>query len=766
MPASTRGRLPSTPSGGRWLLAGVALLAAVGVAAALRLRPPAPLPADAHPGAFSAGRAVELLRALAPDGEPHPLGSPANARVRDRLVSELRRLGCAAEVQRSFACGRFGFCADVENVVARLEGQSPGKALLLMAHYDGAPAGPGVSDNLGSVAVLLEAARALNHGPPPARPVVLLFTDGEEGGLIGATAFASEHPWARDLAVVVNADTRGTSGPSVLFETIGEDGWLVRRVARALPHPIASSVFAAIYREMPMESDLSVFAASGASGLNLAYIHGAATYHTPLDDLRHVTPASLQHHGESVLSVARSLSSPGELPRATGDRVFFDLLGVLVVHWPQRATLPLAGLAALLWLAVAVRRRGETSLAGVALGLVAFLLAPAAAAAFAYALREGVAAAGAGEKLWLAHPLPARLSAWSAGLVAPLLAGAWSRRAGPGGLRAGIGAAWCGLALALAARLPGSSYLALLPALAFGLAGLPGALGRGAPSSSAWDLVPALAGAAVLLPLALIVEAAGGLLVAPAVAALVALAALPLAPLAASAPPAAARRWSVALGSAMAAAGVAAVALPAFTPESPEHVILMFRQDADSGRARWLVHAESGVLPPALRAVAGFGTRPVNPFDWAVVQPSFEAEASPVPAPGPELSILERRADRDLRRIRARVTSPRGGREVYLVFPPQARLAEVRIRGRRAQTPPAWLQAWFGGFQVYRCLTLPPDGVEVEFALAGTEPVEVEIVDQTPGLPPAGERLLSARPPEAATFQEGDATYFTRVVRL
>jgi hypothetical protein len=103
---------------------------------------------------------------------------------------------------------------------------------------------------------------------------------------------------------------------------------------------------------------------------------------------------------------------------------------------------------------------------------------------------------------------------------------------------------------------------------------------------------------------------------------------------------------------------------------------------------------------------------------------------------------------------------------VYLVFPAHAPVAEVRIQGTRAERGPMWLREGFGGFQMYRCLTLPPEGVEMQIRLAGHDPVDAEVVDQTPGLTPAGAALTSARPRTAATYQEGDATYFTRTFRL
>ena len=33
--------------------------------------------------------------------------------------------------------------------------------------------------------------------------MILLFTDGEEAGLLGAHAFVDEHPWAKDVALTL-----------------------------------------------------------------------------------------------------------------------------------------------------------------------------------------------------------------------------------------------------------------------------------------------------------------------------------------------------------------------------------------------------------------------------------------------------------------------------------------------------------------------------------------------------------------------------------
>jgi len=164
--------------------------AAAGVAAGGTLygAVPEPLPASAPTTDFSSARALEHVRIVA--RQPHPMGSPANAVVRDYLVSELRGLGLAPQVQKATAAyyplSGIIQAGTPENVLARLPGTDPGgKAFLLAAHYDSVPTGPGATDNGSSVATVLETLRALQAGPPLGNDVIVLFTDGEERGLLG-----------------------------------------------------------------------------------------------------------------------------------------------------------------------------------------------------------------------------------------------------------------------------------------------------------------------------------------------------------------------------------------------------------------------------------------------------------------------------------------------------------------------------------------------------------------------------------------------------
>src|ERR671938_1197368 len=165
---------------------------------ALPIGLPDPVPASAPPTTFSSARALAHVRAIAQ--RPHPMGSPANAAVRDYLVEELSALGLKPEVQKATAvncCSHSGaFDAGTpQKVLPRLDGTGKGgKAFLVVAHYDSVPTGPGASDDGAGVAAMLETIRALKAGPPLRHDVIFLFTDGEEMGWLGARAFAEQHP--------------------------------------------------------------------------------------------------------------------------------------------------------------------------------------------------------------------------------------------------------------------------------------------------------------------------------------------------------------------------------------------------------------------------------------------------------------------------------------------------------------------------------------------------------------------------------------------
>jgi Zn-dependent M28 family amino/carboxypeptidase len=231
------------------------------------------------------------------------MGSAESARVRETIVRQLEEIGLAAEIQSS----KLQKPPAPKNVLARIKGQGPSgkKTLMLCAHYDSAHEGPGASDDAAGVAVVIETLRALQAGPPLERDVIALLTDGEEMGLLGARLFVDQHPWAKDVGIVLNFDARGTSGPSIMFETSDGNGWLIRQYAQATAQPLCTSVSMDVYKKMPNNSDMTIFKNAGMGGLNFAFGAGLAYYHTSEDTPENLDQRTLQHHGENALAAAR-----------------------------------------------------------------------------------------------------------------------------------------------------------------------------------------------------------------------------------------------------------------------------------------------------------------------------------------------------------------------------------------------------------------------------------------------------------------------------
>ena len=322
--------------------------------------PPVALAASAQLTSFSAERAMKHVLAIAQ--RPHPIGSAEHDRVRDYLVAQLSNLGLGPQIQNATGVGtRYADAGRVQNILARMPGsQKGGPAVLLVAHYDSVEAGPGAADDSAGIAAILETIRALRAGAPLMHDVIVLFTDGEESDMLGAAAFVREHPWAKDTAMVLNFEARGTSGRSLMFET-GPSNLDTTRVLRTVPGVTAGSLFTTIYRTMPNDTDLSELALLGTPALNFAFGDGADRYHTSHDDVAHLNVGSLQHHGQQALALARAFAN-GPLPRRrTGDAVFFDFPGVGLVVYSEKWAIPLALLAAALTLVVIVRSRRETT---------------------------------------------------------------------------------------------------------------------------------------------------------------------------------------------------------------------------------------------------------------------------------------------------------------------------------------------------------------------------------------------------------------------
>ena len=428
---------------------------------------------------FDAAGAVADVRSVVADGTPRVVGTPGAAAGRDRIVGLLERAGLTVERPHATIVRRSGERLELENLVAVVPARDTaarGHAPVgLVAHTDSAPRAPGAGDDASGVACVLGVARSL-LADPPEHDVLLLLTDGEEAGLLGAQAFVSNDARAKGLRAVVNLDARGAAGPAYVFETGPETAWLAERMAESLSHPRTMSLAVEAYRRMPNGTDFTVFLRAGVTGYNIAFIGDVGAYHTPEDVPERLRPETLAHMGQTALELVRALDRslpPDGQPIPAGRAVFGDVLGQGILRWPEAWTAALASGAAFLLAAAAVwgivrsdavpgeTRPGRRAALAVAACVVALL----GAVGVAWGL--GAAAGAAGVRMGTApgRVIGIDIAIWTAAFVLAIGTGVFlaGRRAAPWAVLLGAWAPWCALAVAAAFALPAVAMPFVVP---------------------------------------------------------------------------------------------------------------------------------------------------------------------------------------------------------------------------------------------------------------------------------------------------------------
>lgn len=754
---------------------GAALILAATLAA---YRTPAPLGLDAAPAAFSAARAREILKELVGDGVPHPMGSAADINVRGLIVKKLTALGYTAELQSGLSCNAFGACGTPTNIVATRGAFSGNDAVMLAAHYDSVPAGPGASDDGVGVANLLEIARVLSVMPAPKHPIVLLVTDGEEGGLLGASLFTREHPLAKRIWAAVNMDTRGVSGPSLMFETGAANAWLMRLYGRSTLEPITNSLCYVIYKTLPNNTDFTVFKAASYQGFNLAFIGDVGYYHTPFDSFENASPSTMQHQGANALSGLLALAGATDLHPPAADSLFFDVLAHWVIVWPIGLVLPaaLVALALLAAAALLLIRKGQLSYEqagfGFAAAVVNVALGGAAAIAVLTLLRVlGRVPPGAGPS-WIAHPLAMHVGFAALALLSTAAVAAWfARRAGFWGFWFGASMLAALLSLGTALLIPAAAYVVLLATLAAVLGFVPSAWafmkGR-RPAQGAADfavLFPGLIALGLLLPLLLLLYPALGAPAWPVGTVMLCATAAFLLPLLGNATRPALLRLTV-IAAATTFAGICiTVLLPTYSESWPQRVNIEYWSDADSGRAHWYTQTASLRLPRAMGEALKFDPEPRDRFPGYPLK-GFYASAPALKLAAPELTLVS--ADSgggDPGRMELLLRSVRGAPKAFVLFPASANIHEVEVA---TPTGPlrAKLQTLRNGGTIVVAPGIPEAGLRF-WVNKPAAPMTVQVFDESYELPsdlPDAKKLQQSRPKNATSSQDGDITMVQRTV--
>ena len=731
------------------LLAGLFLLVLAAMAAkSLLVVLPLP-PAQAATGEFDAHRAAARLAVVLGDETPHPSDTTANDGVRDRIVALLTDMGLKPVVRDQLACNelyksRGVSCARVRNILVQL-GPATGKAVLLNAHYDSTPVGPAAGDDGIGVATLLEVASILKN-ERLLRPVILLFNEGEELGLIGARAFLSD-PLSRNVDSLVNLEARGVRGPVNMFETSRPNGAAIAVFKRAAARPFANSLSTDVYRLMPNYTDVNSFAERGWLTLNFAPIGNETRYHSAGDNLAALDRATLQHMGDQTLGVARKLDDGA--PAASGDRIFMDVAGRMLV------TLPLALGVALLVLLLAgmggfafVRKAPGRSVA-VAVGTLV------GSSLLSWLMLALVGAARAG-MFWRAYPMWTHLATYaSVLLVGALLLATIGRRATVRQLRPGAWLTFLAVGAIIGLFAPGGIVFFLVPPL-LALVGM---------IASRWWKPAELAGAiAAILLLYLTWGAMLGLLeellnsgpmwvFAPLGALLILPVLVEAKPLIDEAGP---RAAAVMAGAFALILWAITAAVPAYSADRQQRFVIEHVTDARSGKASWSVLNRGVSLPPVYRSAAN--------WRWDKL-PYPEAKGWLTPAPpianlkAPAIEPVSSIRNGGERTLTLRLLA-NGTERMTLIAPEYARIRAAGVRGFVRPIDPS---ADEGDYAI-SCSGRSCDGIELVIVQARITPTVFTLVGARSSLPVSARLLLATRPKFARPQYAPDRSIvFTRL---
>jgi len=295
---------------------------------------------NAKQNEFSTDRAFEHVKAIAQ--QPHYVGSSQHSYTRNYIINQLEKLNLKVHTQQEYSLNSYGEFSIPENIVTKIEGKnSDAKALLLMSHFDSAPHSSfGASDAASGVASIIEAIRAFkSSGVKPENDIIICFTDAEEVGLLGAETFVTQHPWGKNIGLVLNFEARGSSGPSnMIVETNHGNAKMIKAFSHTdVKHPLGTSLMYSVYKMLPNDTDSTVFREKAdIPSFFFAFIDNHFDYHTALDIPERLDKRSLAHQGDYALNLLKYFSQTTDINQLKGssDMVYFNLPELGLIYYP------------------------------------------------------------------------------------------------------------------------------------------------------------------------------------------------------------------------------------------------------------------------------------------------------------------------------------------------------------------------------------------------------------------------------------------------
>jgi hypothetical protein len=318
---------------------------------------------------FDAEQCYRVVREFVTRNPKRVLGSLEARQATGYLQDFLQRVGYSVSFSH-FDAIVAGRRQAGRNVLAFRAGAVP-EIVAVVAHYDTARTTfQGATDNGAGVGVLLELARVFSSAPLR-HSLLLLASDGEEWGMLGAADIAANFPERKRIAAVLSLD--GVSPGDLAgfdLDTAGQRSgytppWLRRIAFRAaaaqgLPVAVPSGFQEHLQRAVALPgTDQGPFLNAGIPAINLGSrsADGARAwgiYHSQNDTMENLSAGSLRNYGAAAERILRSIDEPASIPGgemgsvAWKDLTFVSGWAMTILH--GLAFLPFLALLAFAWI--------------------------------------------------------------------------------------------------------------------------------------------------------------------------------------------------------------------------------------------------------------------------------------------------------------------------------------------------------------------------------------------------------------------------------
>lgn len=189
-----------------------------------------------------------------------------------------------------------------QNVCTSVSGKTDRKGyVLLTAHYDSVPEGPGAYDNLAACSVLVELYRRLRLHPAD-REVRFAWLGSEEQGLLGSYAYVRRHESELGACLAdINIDLAGQAIGSDVIGVTGSDSFASE--IRTILEGYGSD---AEVRQSIWSGDANTFAWKGVPALT--YDRDGFGMHTCHDEQRFLSAWELGREADLIEAMVRNLA--------------------------------------------------------------------------------------------------------------------------------------------------------------------------------------------------------------------------------------------------------------------------------------------------------------------------------------------------------------------------------------------------------------------------------------------------------------------------